>query len=409
LNVRSSKPFLAALCAGLLSACGSADRATGLPAHGITLPAHAPFPAIPNQGGHVLSPLRLVVIVAANDDLRDSLFMFADAILASSWWQQVAGPYGIAATAGVVKITGPALHGYELQPKQLTDYIQSAIAGSAVSVLDGRTMYLLYLPGAVTLSGNGTCQGPSGYHDPWGNIGDGWGVVQRCQGAFRSLLEDLTIVGSHEVIEAASDPQLDAWGLPAAFQPWVVSPWAASDYGAPEENGDFCIGTRYREGAFYYQRVYANAAVAAGGDPCVPKLDIPYYNAGTAQTWYPVNRTIQIPVAGWSTGPTGNWTVTAYLTAQGASNAAPTLTLTGGDSTNTTGVLFHTINNGGALTLTVTFPAGTPPGSWAVIQLHSIGHDAAGQRPPPGDDYAHLWTLGVWVQFGVTATGLSPN
>jgi hypothetical protein len=144
--------------------------------------------------------------------------------------------------------------------------------------------------------------------------------------------------------------------------------------------------------------VYSNAAVAALGDPCIPKIAVPYYNISTAQTWYAVTGSIQIPVTGWSTGDVGNWLAIPLVAATGpASAAAPKLTVTGGDSTAANGTVLHTINNGQVRTLSVTFPVGTPAGTYAIIQFHSVRVDAAGQRPPAGDDYTHLWTLGVFV------------
>ena len=170
------------------------------------------------------------------------------------------------------------------------------------------------------------------------------------------------------------------------------------------ESGDFCVGTRYREGAFYYQRVYTNGAVAAGGDPCVPGLDVPYYNTHTEKGWYGVTGTTKISVTGWSTDKVGDWVVTAFVAGHGSSNGAPALTLNGTGSTIVGGSAFPTLNDGRVVTLGVTFPPGSPPGSYATILIHSFRFDASGQRPPPGEDYAHSWVVGVWVPSGATSS-----
>lgn len=403
MRIRAWRNLLAAACSASLAAGCSTEFVTG--ASG-PRPGAAPhtFPAIPNRGGHVLSPLRLVVVAAANDNLRDSLFAFADALLASAWWRTVAGDYGVASAAGVLKVTGAPLSGVNLTSSQLQGYVRSTISASAALAPDGRTLYLLYLPAGASFEGNVACQLASGYHQAFGNTGDAWAVVQRCQSVYRSVLEELTVVGSHEVIEATTDPLGDGWGLLGAAQPWTSTPWAYSGGGSLIENADFCVGTRYREGDFYYQRVYSNAAVAAGGDPCVPGLDVPYYNTRTEKGWYGITGTTTIPVTGWSTGGTGDWVVTAFVTGHGASNGAPALTLSATSSTIVGGAAFPTLNDGRVATLGVTFPPGSPPGSYATILIHSFRFDASGERPPPGEDYAHTWAVGVWVPFGSTAS-----
>ena len=395
---------LAIVCAIGLSACTGADRLIAPSAPG----SRPPFPLITNRGGHLLSPLRLVVVVAANDDLRDSLFMFADSLVASSWWQQAASAYGVSAIAPV-HVTGATLLGSNLTSSQMQDYISASIANSASLAPDGRSLYLLYLPTGVSFAGDSACTAPigTGYHSPFGT-NDSWAVVQRCQGGFHSVLEDLTVVGSHEVVEAASDPMGTAWGLVPPSDPWTANPWATLDGAWGEENGDFCIGTRYREGAFYYQRFYANAAVNAGGDPCIPRLSIPYYNVSTPQVWYTASGTIQIPVTGWATDTVGDWLVNAFVaehgyTGTGVAPASPTVSLTGATDSLALGSRYiYAINSGRALTLHVSMLSGSP-GAWATIKISSIRYDANGQRPPAGDDYAHYWTVGVYVPFGLDA------
>ena len=312
MSVRAWKSLLASVCAASVLAPCNSEYVTGATGPGTATTARTPFPTLPNRGGHVLSSLRLVVVVAANDNLRDSLFTFADAILASAWWREVAGAYGVASAAGALKVTGAPLFGVNLASSQLQDYVRSAIAAPATLAPNGRTLYLLYLPGGVSFAGNAACSLASGYHSAFGNAGDAWAVVQRCQSVYRSVLEELTVVGSHEVIEATTDPLGDAWGLPGV--------------------------------------------------------------------------------------------VTAFVAGHGPSNGAPSLTLRGTDSTSVGGRAYPTLNDRGVLALGVTFPPGSPPGSYATITVQSFRFDAFGQRPPPGEDYLHAWAVGVWVPSGATSS-----
>jgi len=199
------------------------------------------------------------------------------------------------------------------------------------------------------------------------------------------------------VIEAASDPALNAWILVPGSQVWTANPFAIVDYPALlAENADLCPSTRYVEGAFTYTRSYSNAAVLAGGDPCVPALNVPYFNTSTLPTWYGAASSVSIPVTGWSTGPVADWGVTGGVL--GSSGGRPTVTLSG-DSVIVNGVVARKMNNGRTLTVTVTFPPGTAQGSWALIDLRSARLDAA-PVPPPGADLSHHWYVGVWWPFG---------
>src|SRR5262249_7559416 len=154
---------------------------------------------------------------------------------------------------------------------------------------DGKTMYLVYLPDGAHIASNpaGVCF-PNGYHNTFGMMGDQFGVVMGCTGGFfESRLQAMTIVGSHEVIEAATDPK-NGYYLAAAHpqRPWLDSPWIHLEADTFVENADMCIGTRVREGDFFYQRNLSNIGAARGEDPCAPGLSMAYYSVTTDQDWF---------------------------------------------------------------------------------------------------------------------------
>src|SRR4029077_8732859 len=103
------------------------------------------------------------------------------------------------------------------------------------------------------------------------------------------------------------------------------TPWTFADGFGNEENGDVCESTRYGEGGFYYQRIFSNAAAGTHGDPCVPTLDVAYYNATTAANWYLATGGVTIPVRGWSTAAGSDWAVTVSVVESGP--VVPKLTL----------------------------------------------------------------------------------
>src|SRR5262249_20261497 len=157
------------------------------------------------QTGRVLSPVRIVTVVAQGDELASSLFDFGDALVQSSWLQSFSGDYGVGDAGPSVHITGaPLSAGTTLDDAQMKAYIGAAIDGGPAP--DGNTVYMLYLPDGVDVfyaprgDVNTNCQYVGGYHRAFGALGDGWGVAQRCAPTFnQSQLDTETLTGSHEI------------------------------------------------------------------------------------------------------------------------------------------------------------------------------------------------------------------
>ncbi len=374
---------------------------------GFTPATHAHYPPLVLGGGGVIASLRLVTIVPGNAELADELFAFGDALVTSDWLTAIGEEYGVG-QGSAIALGGPDLVSAEpLDRAAVEAYIAGAIDGEPSLAPDGSTVYALYLPAGVDLVGDEECgEGPDGHHADLGELGDGFAVVPRCQGIFASELEQLTLIGSHEIAEAVTDTT-DGWHL---FRPpedpgwrWTASPWLG--YNGPSnayqpfvENADLCNATRVVEGEVAYQRSFSNRAAAAGEDPCVPHLELPYYGVSTAGDWYQATAggSIEIPVDGWSSAPAGDWIVT-----QRRQNGTPGWTfagrLSGPRTTTVDGTSFQLINDGEQATLEVRIPPGAPIGSWQTFYLTSFRFDADGHRGPPGDDYGHNWVVGVHV------------
>jgi hypothetical protein len=304
---------------------GAVDDLAGADLFGQFAPAdHRGFPMLARaSSGGLLSPMRLVVIVPSGDSMMSTLFAFADAAVTSKWFSAVTQEYGVAPPLPTAAhLTGAAFPSgtAPLADADVATYIQDTLAATANAPNpDGHTLYLVYLPGGVDLANNVKCAGPgpSGYHHKYGTAGDGFAVIQQCQGGFETGIEQLTIVGSHEIAEAATDSGL-GWrmAIPASTVPvWMSDPWLEYEDSRITEDGDLCIDTRILEGDFYYQRAFSNAAAAAGGDPCLPPLGIPYYGATTAKPWYSAiaGSTLEVLISGWSTAPASDWIVRAKV------------------------------------------------------------------------------------------------
>jgi hypothetical protein len=365
--------------------------------------AHRPFPQVTDHGAGELDPMRLVTIVAANEDptIATELFGFGDALVQSDWYTTTGADYGLGAAAGSVHITGAAIAaGTVMDDAALDSYITSAQPPAG----DGHTMYMVYLPAGAIEEWEGVpnpdCTAPSAYHRAFGAGGDAMGVSERCMSKLNTA-DAATMIGSHEIEEAAVDTGRRGWflQLPEATPPWQFSVWAEDEGTGRVETADLCEGTLIREGAFVYQRIFSNSAAARGGDPCVPALPIPYYNTTTSDDWIEAQpgTTLPITVTGWSTGRTDDWVVTSLPIASSDPALAFGSQTTGNSAISVNNRTYHTINDGKQVVVNVTVPPDAPSGAWAVIALYSFRFGDGGVRPPPGEDLDHRQLVGVYV------------
>ena len=357
--------------------------------------AHPPWPQVPGNALVVLHSMKLVTVVTSGDANAADLFAFGDALIASSWWSQIAQEYGLGTPSQNVHVTGAAMTANPTEAQMLS-YIEAAVAGTPAAAADGDTMYMLYLPPGIDIvdprGPNTNCQYYGGYHSLYDKSGDAWGVAQHCPvtGTQLTDLQSVTIIGSHEIVEGASDPiPNNGWTLPAldTSAPWTQTPWIEAVYG---EIGDLCAGTQITEGLYIYQRIWSNAAAALEGDPCVPTYTQYAYDSMSApQGWYPVTSggTVTIPVTGFSNEATTEWLAFASIW----KSSGPTFQVTLTSPTNETiqGKSYPTLNNGTSGTVTVTAPAAAS-GSWAIVALESDPYVTG------GDPY-HTWVVGVYI------------
>ena len=359
--------------------------------------AHAPFPTLPSGDGVVLTPTRVVTIVAQNDAFHDQLLAFGLLLTTSSWWQVVAAPYGLATAATPVTATGPAITN-NLTESTLKRYVTTLVNQGTVPAPDGKSVYMVYLPDGVSLNSpnttdNANCALYEGYHTQYGTLGDNIAFSQRCvPSSMPGSLDDVTNTASHEIIEAASDPTGGGWAFPAppTMQPWTADVWATLDSGAVTENADLCAGSNFVERGFQYQRVWSNGAASAGGDPCVPAIAQPYLNVSAPKGWYATDGSgrADIPLTGWSTARIDDWGLGSEVydpTVMGW-----TVTIQSQRMVTVNGKSRPAINNGETITLSVTAPPGAARGSFQGFVIYSY------PTAPGGDDY-HMFPVGAYV------------
>jgi hypothetical protein len=371
--------------------------------------AHRSFPPMPHTGNKLLSSMTLVTLVASNDGDLTTLFQFSDDLIGGSWFSAATAEYGVAPVAQSIHVTGPAITA-NMTNAQLIAYIQNATTTAAPP--NGNTLYLLYLPAGIQVTGAFFCA----YHEPYPSLatteGDGWAVVTRCtpyKGG-EMALEAVTRVASHEIAEAATDPAgaTYTFGVTPA-QPWTESVWRSYEQEGHVEVGDLCEGTRIiipsGDGGWDFQRIWSNDSATDGGDPCSPPQAEPYFNVSVPQDWYAGTSggTVTIPLAGWSIGSRGNWLLDTHLINGSSVFLAQTSSFwatgsqLGAITLGTACFAYTGMNNGVSGTLTVNIPSAAAAGDWAVLSIDSFEEDPSTWYAPVDRDDYHFWLVGVYL------------
>ena len=387
--------LVAAGCSGAAPANDHADLAAS-PDLAFPVAPHPGWPQFGAGDGVLLSPLTLVSIVAQNDTLGSKFLDFGDTLAASQWWKTVSVEPGLGAVTNV-RVTGPAITA-NITASAIKQYIDALVSSKAAPLGDGHTAYVLYLPDNVDFVFddnvvNTDCTLLEGIHFVYDLLDDNYAVVQRCFHNGQAGIDDATNTASHEIFEAATDASGAGWTLAAPpMPPSSGDPWLSAGYGSALELADPCSGTAIVESGAQFQRVFANGAAQAGGDPCVPAIASPYFNIAPSQPWTQVaaGQSVTITLTGWSTGATGDWYLDwGEITATGGKWNE---TVTGANTFTADNFTYAAVNNGTTATLTVTAPAGAASGSYDLLYLYSSPEQASATS-----DLYHLWPVGIYV------------
>jgi len=185
----------------------------------------AATPLLAYHGGALIQNVRLITVYWGSawvaDPVRAALDEFANFFVSSPLLDQLAE----------YNVPGQAIgHGTHAQtfldtsdpPQTLADtdiqaYLQRQIAQGRLESPDANTVYAVFLPSGVTvvLEGQASCQQFCGYHSATPDnslvyIVDTYDDCFGCQFASDTLASS-TVVFSHELCEAITDPHLDGW------------------------------------------------------------------------------------------------------------------------------------------------------------------------------------------------------
>ncbi|HEY3816530.1 MAG TPA: hypothetical protein VGL81_05130 [Polyangiaceae bacterium] len=351
---------------------GLADSAPAMEAGPFTEAPHS-GPVVTANGGPVLASPLLVTVTYADDMNRATEEALGAFMVKSSWLATVGKEYGVGnGTSANVELTqtSPVTIDDSTIQSQLASLIADGTApdpradGGAESA---GAVYMFYFPTttAVTIDGSTLCDiSGGGYHYESEVNANGhsfaYAVVSPCQGLPAPPPENIVWAASHELIEAATDPYF----LSAPGYVLLDETQAWSSIGG--EVGDLCtyLLPQWSEGPYtFLQRVYSNASVAAGGDPCIPSTG-PFFGTDVEpQTFVavPAGKSTTFQVKGWSTAEVGPWSISAA--------SAPLE----GTATASTSLVASTLENGQTTTLTVEVPPGTASQTYFDVFVTSEG------------------------------------
>jgi hypothetical protein len=307
-----------------------------------------------NIGGPVLSAPKIVTVVWTSDPNYKTYEKLSDAIGASAFWKTAMTEYGVgpATGGGHVEIRTPPPDTLDDAPgnDEIDAFVRAGVSGAPGNgwpVPDAQTLYLVYVPESTTIQYNGQDDCSAiGYHTET-SVGAlshvVYGIVaEGCHGS-DSVVEIATETAVHEIAEAASDPHTNtdlAWaGFDADHYAWELFQQRQ------DENGDAC--EFYKDSYYvdpelgvYVQRLWSNAAAAAGRDPCVPAPAHAYFNVtplaqekitptsstGRSRTTKgfhaPLGASKSFDIGFYSDAPTDDWTVEAI---EGDGSKAPSV------------------------------------------------------------------------------------
>ncbi len=343
---------------------------------------HAPFPQVPNGGGHTLKHPKLVTITFQGYPHKDEVEAFGDFIVSSRWLETVGADYGIGAGTHVQKVVLTDTPPVQIDDSQIQQFLLGKLADGTLPMPDDPAssdfLYMIYYPQSttITLQGAQSCQFFGGYHQDMGNaqVHAAYAVIPDCGGGMvLSAIQEITVAASHEFIEAATDAfpqQQEAYVLQDFLNPWSFM---------PGEVGDLCAFKFTQEGNFAVQRIWSNTAAAASSEPCIPAdPQAPYFNVSPSPAesqGVSAGQSITFQITGWSTKPVPNWSLQLIETM--------------GDFQPQVQLDRQTINNGVTANLTITVPPGTPQQSGAILLLISASQ---------GEQDFNIWPIAVFVQ-----------
>jgi hypothetical protein len=313
-------------------------------------------PQVNDYGAAVLSSAVFVPIVFPGDPLAAQIDAFMSAIGPSDYWATVGTEYGVgpATSTGLVRESAPPAP--NLTDAEIQQFLAQAIAtdprylalgpdtdagimtANPAATPPAGVLYVLFYPAATTISQptlGESCGAFGGYHSAF-NLTNGavvtYAVIPRCA-MFNgeSGLDAVTATTSHELIEAATDPDPNVasyLGTDTDHFVWELTLGS----GEVADMCSFLLDANLHPqeallSAYLVQRIWSNQAALNGQDPCVPTVgsgayfntvpeatEQPFVDQGqtfqTLATQIPVGQTATVTLDLVSSAPTdGPWSV----------------------------------------------------------------------------------------------------
>jgi hypothetical protein len=236
------------------------------------------LPRVTYRGGPYLRRPRVVTVTFAGDDpvLVSRLERFGSLITRTGWWREVTEGYCVRSDCIRQGRPGAGVRLRSALPARVRDadiemLLAREVEAGRIKPLDADTLLLAYLPAGVALSdafhplycGGG----PRAFHRAL-KLGESkipFAVLPRCGGE-----AELTATASHEILEAATNPDPSARGF--AFERAAANAgFTAAGVEPVDPCGLLTIGKHQTlESGFVVQRAWSNRQASLGRDPCVP-------------------------------------------------------------------------------------------------------------------------------------------
>ncbi len=354
----------------------------------------APTGHLTYHGGHLLTNVEVYTIfwgsawqIAPQHNLIQQINSFFDSILTSSM-MDLLNEYSVPGmTIGHGKRVGSTIitnsepgtivgNSRQITDIQLQQSLQNFISHGIIPQPNSNTLYFVYLPPNVisVLGNSSSCVNFCGYH---GHIGNSiFYAVEpfvTCNGcSFGNILDTLTIVSSHELCEAITDPGLDAW-----FDPTNGN-----------EIGDICNRIFQRIGSYAVQLEWSNkSSVCLLSPPFSSWLELDN-NPATVNIIADSNRLYQLH----NTGRIWIYTGVPHTGWQELDNNPATVKII------TSGGNLYQLHNSGRIWIYT----GTPHTGWLELDNNPATIDIVAD----GNRLYQLHNSGrIWIYTGVPHTG----
>lgn len=391
------------------------------PALAFTPSTHTQLPDL-QKNNYVGKPLRVITFVKSDGHPKSvtsfdtRMIWFGKALVQSNWYAASSAAYQLGAhgTSAARRVRDMPTADNSMTAASLTTKVREWVhAMDLRKNTSVRTIFVIYLPCVEGTSTSVSTCGQDGAHpqlvrtspDPDFTAGDSMAVVNLPTDKTPSV-DGATVTASHEIMEAATDSDDPGWRMhtDTPNSPFDVSPWIFNE----NQNGttevmDMSDGSRIAEqfvdpthGYNYrYERVFTNASANGNHDPFVPASPLGYATVSNSTngwaTQSSAHRTHKITLTAWSTKPVPDWTLSASVAAwkgDAATSAQP--------SRCAPSLSRRSVNNGTAVTLTITY-SGSPTASyWCAIKITSS--TAGALTTGSTDDRYRQWLVGLRLE-----------